>query len=142
MAEQINIFVENKPGRLMHVTRVLLARSINIRAMVIQDRDQFGIMKLLVNDPREALLALQEAGLACALKTVLAVEIDDRPGGLNRLAEVFNDNQVNIQDAYGFVVAPRKTAIWCVEVDAAEETRAVLEKNGFRVLSDAELYEL
>ena len=142
MAEQINIFVENKPGRLRNVTRVLCEHKINIRAMVIQDSKDFGIMKLLVNDPRQANLALTGAGFACALKTVLAIVIDDKPGGLMKLAEVFFDNGINVLDAYGFVVESKKEAIWCVEVTDPEKTKAAVEKNGFRILTDSELYDL
>jgi hypothetical protein len=142
MAQQVNVFVENKPGRIRTVTQLLADNAINIRAIVIQDRADFGVMKILVNDPHRALRVLAGQGLAAALKTVLAIQIDDKPGGLNKLLQVLFDNQINIIDAYGFVVESGSQAMWCVEVDNYDHARAVVEKQGFRIPDEAELYEL
>jgi len=142
MTKQVNVFAENKPGRLKKVTEILFHAGINIRAMEIQDRGEFGVMKLLVDDPEKANLALSDEGLATALKDVLAVVIEDKPGGLYKLAEVFEREQINMVDAYGFVVESASEAIWCVDVDDVDRTRRILETNGFRCLSETELYEL
>jgi len=141
MAEQVSVFVENKPGRLTKVTGALAAGNINIRALLIQDRGTFGVIKMLVSDPKKAHLALVEAGFACALREIIAVEVADRPGGLHQLCKAFLDNDINIIDAYGFVIEPRQKAIWCVEVENLEKTQNVVEDNGFKVLSECELYE-
>jgi len=142
MAEQINIFVENRPGRLKKVTGLLSEAGINIRAMVIQDRGDFGVMKLLVDDPYKAQRVLSKAGLATALRNVLAVVIEDRPGGLHKLAGVLDEHGVNVLDGYGFVIASRREAVWCIEVEETEETRRIIEAAGFRILEDSELYQM
>jgi len=142
MAEQINIFVENKPGRLKTITRVLAGQNINIRAIEIADRERFGIVKLLVDDPHKGQRVLAENNFACALKKVLAIAIDDRPGGLSRLTETLSDNEININDAYGFVIASKKEAVLCVEVVDYDRATQIIEKNGFRILTDSELYDL
>ncbi len=142
MAKQINIFVENKPGRLKAVTEILFKNKINIRAMTIQDRGDFGLMKLLVDKPNRAYLALADEGFACALKDILAILIEDKPGGLYKLAEVFLEKEINVVDAYGFVINSKKSAVWCVEVKEAEKIKKVVEEAGFQVLEDEELYEL
>lgn len=142
MAEQINIFVENKPGRLNMITQVLSEQKINMRAIVIADRENFGVVKVLVDNPHKAHLALTDKGLACALKKVLAIVIDDQPGGLFRLTQMLSDKGINIIDAYGFVIESKKEAVLCVEVKEYDSARSVVEKNGFRLLEDRELYDL
>lgn len=142
MAKQLNIFVENKPGRLMSITEILFKNKINMRAMTVQDRGDFGMMKLLVDQPDKAQAALKEQGFAAALKDALAIVIDDRPGGLFKLLQIFNDKKLNIQDAYGFVIESRKSAVLCVEVKDPKGVKEAVEKEGFQVLSDAQLYDL
>ena len=142
MAKQINVFLENRPGSLNKITAILHEAGINLRAMEIQDREDFGIMKLLVNDPDKALLALSDAGIAAAVKDILVIAIKDQPGGLNALAQIFEEEEINMLDAYGFVVESQKEAVWCVEVEEIEKTIRAVKAKGFRILTDDELYEL
>ncbi|NCC51471.1 MAG: ACT domain-containing protein [Spartobacteria bacterium] len=142
MAKQLNIFIENKPGRIESVTGTLYEANINVRAIEIQDRGDFGIMKLLVDDPQKAYLALSDLGLAVALRDVLAIIIEDKPGGLHKLAKLFTKANINMIDAYGFVIDSSREGIWCVEVEDYEATRSLVEENGFKILSEQELYEL
>ncbi len=141
MTKQINVFVENKPGRFKKITGILAENGINIRAIEIQDRGDYGIMKLLVNDPRLAHVVLTEAGLAAALRDVVAIAIEDKPGSLFHLAELINDRGINMLDAYGFVTQTQKEAIWCVEVEHPEDVVRLVKEAGYRVLSEDELYE-
>ena len=141
MAKQLNVFVENKPGRFKKITEILFKNQINIRAIEVQDRGEFGVMKLLVNDPRKANIALSEAGIATALQNVIAISIDDVPGALFKLADFFDTQHINMLDAYGFVMQSTKQAVWCAEVEETDQVIALLEKNGFNVLDDAELYD-
>ena len=113
MTEQINIFVDNKPGRLSSITQILSENNVNIRAIVINDREQFGIIKVLADDPKKAYHALSSNGFACALKKVLAVVVDDNPGGLHSLTHYLCDCGINIIDSYGFIDS-RKEAVLCI----------------------------
>lgn len=142
MAEQINIFVENKPGRLTKLTRILTDAQINLRAIVIADRETFGVIKILVDNPQKALDALKGNGYACAVKNILAVIIDDRAGGLLSLTEALNSNSVDIIDAYGFVIQSKKQAAFCVEVKDYDTAKKIVEESGFQVLSSSEVYDL
>jgi len=142
MTEQINIFVDNKPGRLCSITQVLSENNVNIRAIVVNDREQFGIIKILADNPRKAHHALSTSGFACALKKVLAVVVDDKPGGLYSLTQHLCDCGINIIDSYGFVIDSRKEAVLCIEVNEYEETRKNLESKGYRILESSELYDL
>jgi hypothetical protein len=142
VANQINVFAQNQPGRLERLTEVLLEEEINIRAITISGADDFGVIKLLVDDPHKAYEALQREGFSAFMKEVIAVIMDDRPGGLHRVCGVLGESGVNIEDAYGFVFQDRKTAILVVEVDKIPEAEEILHGKGLEFLSDAELYSL
>jgi hypothetical protein len=142
MANQVNIFAQNQPGRLERLTEVLLEEGINIRAITISGAEDYGVIKLLVDDPRKAFEALQREGFSAFLKEVIAVVMDDRPGGLHRICRVLGESGVNVEDAYGFVFQDRRTAILVVEVEKVSEAEEILSAKGLEFLSDAELYSL
>ncbi len=146
MAKQLTIFVENRPGRIKAVAETLCEAGLNVWAFTIQDRGQFGLMKVIVDKPKDAQLALEDTGHACALKDVLAVTAADQAGNLNKLAGIFLRHEVNIADAYGFVppVDAKKEGICFIELkDGFDcDIEGVLKKEGFTILSDEELYEL
>ena len=142
MAEQLSVFVDNRPGWLNAITGILRDCRINIRAMTIADHRDYGVAKLLVNDPHLAHRTLAEQGFATALKPVLAIAIADRPGGLHELLEILAEHSINVLDAHGFVVTPGQRAVWCMEVDSPIEATRLLAARGLHVLADSELYQL
>jgi len=144
MPRQLNIFIENRPGRLKSVTEILSQGNINIIAFTIQDRGDFGVMKLLVDKPDVAHLALADKGFACVLKDILVVSIQDKPGNLNKLASLLLKHNINIIDTHGFVIEPGNRGICCIESAGAENANItkILEKEGFGVLGDKEISEL
>jgi hypothetical protein len=144
MAKQLNIFIENRPGRLRAVTEKLAKCSVNVRAFAVQDRGDYGLVKLILDKPEEAQLALAEMGVACALKEILAISIPDRPGNMHRLTVALADQNINVIDAYAFVTEPNKLGICCLEIENLKTTNArhVVEAAGFKVLTDKELYDL
>jgi len=140
MAQEVNVFVDNRPGRLRSVAEVLSENNINVRTMTLQDRGEFGLMKLIVDKPGQANLALVDKGFASALKDILAISIDDKPGSFLKLADIFLKSKINILDAYGFVIQSNKEAVFCVEVKDVPAMKKILAKEGFKVLEE-ELYE-
>ena len=88
MAHQIAVFAENRPGRIERVTRILKDAQIDIRAITIATGDSFGVIKLLVRDPGKARRVLESEGLSVASREIVAVLMDDRPGGLHRILEL------------------------------------------------------
>jgi hypothetical protein len=134
---QLSIFAENKPGRLAAVTRVLAKEKINIRATTISTSDTFGVIHLIVDEPARAEEALTKAGMTVSLSKVLAVVIPDQPGGLDRLTQLLLTENVNINNAYGFVLEGHRKAVFVVSVDQIEKAETLLDKNGFQTL-DAE----
>lgn len=144
MAKQLTIFVENRPGRLKTITDKLLKSNIDIRAFTIQDRGDYGLLRLIVDKPNEAYLALADLGCACALKDILAISVPDQPGNFHRLTCGLAEHNVNVIDAYGFVLQPHRTGVCCMEIDQPQLMKAeeIVTKAGFTVLQDEELYNL
>jgi hypothetical protein len=144
MAKQLHVFVENKPGRLKAITDNLQKIGINIRAFAIQDRGDYGLMKLIVSNPEQAHLSLADMGCACALKDVLAISIPDQPGNLHRLLDALAAGDINIVDAHGFVLQPNQKGICILEIENLAQTNAeqVVRKAGFDILDDDALNNL
>jgi len=129
MINQISVFVENKPGRLAAVTEVLSKHNINIRAFTIADAGDFGIIRMVVDKTEEAYEALKQAGFTVRLTNVLAVEVEDKPGALHRIAKALGDAGVNIDYVYAFT-SEKHRALIIFRVDNRDKAMEVLEKLG------------
>lgn len=140
MVKEVAVFIENRPGRLKTIAAILSENKINIRTMTLHDRGQFGLMKLIVDKPEQAYLSLADKGFACALKEILAVMHDDKPGSFNRVVSSLSEHNVNILDAYGFVIEPGKKAVFCFEVKDTAQVHEMLKKENFN-LAGKELHE-
>lgn len=134
VAYQLSIFAENKPGRMAKVTSLMAAGKINIRAITISSSDAFGVINMLVDDPDRAHAVLTEAGLTVSLKPVVAVVVPDKPGGLDKLIQLLSREEINIENAYGFVLESWEKAVFVLEIDQIEKTIAVLEAGKFETL--------
>jgi hypothetical protein len=140
--EQISIFLENKPGGLEEVTRILKDAGINIRTLSLADTTDFGILRLIVNDVETASRVLKEKGLRVSRTTVVAVEVPDRPGGLHGILEVLTKNGINVEYLYAFVERSGENAVIIFRLDAPDKAIEVLKQNGLTVLPGAKLYGL
>jgi hypothetical protein len=142
MAHQIAVFAENKPGRIERVSRILGEAGVNIRAITVSTADTFGIIKLLVDDPERAYAALAAEGVSVFKREIVAIVMDDRPGGLHAVTQILSRAGINLEDAYGFVVQDRRRAVLVVEVEKIPEAVGLLRESGVRTLADAEIYTL
>ncbi|MEA3486990.1 MAG: ACT domain-containing protein [Thermodesulfobacteriota bacterium] len=134
VAYQLSVFAENKPGRLAKVTGILKKGKINIRAITISTSDVFGVINLIVDDPEGAYSILENEGLTVSMKEVVAVVIEDKPGGLDKLIQLLLNEDINIENAYGFVLESREKAVFVVDVDQMEKTQKVLKDAGLETL--------
>ncbi len=134
VAYQISVFAENKPGRLAKVTDILAREKINIRAISISSSDDFGVINVMVDEPKRAFTILEKEGLTVSLREVVAVLIEDKPGGLDRLIQLLYEEKINVENAYGFILESWKRAVFVVEVDQMERTQHILKENGFETL--------
>lgn len=144
MAKQLTVFMENRPGRVNSVCDILEEQGLNIWAFTIQDRGEFGLMKLIVDKPDKAQLALSDRGFACALKEVLAITAPDKPGNLDRLTSSLLKKNVNIKDMYGFVSPNDRQGLCFMEFENPDEVdiAELIGRFDFRILTNEELYEL
>jgi hypothetical protein len=140
--EQISIFLENKPGGLEEVTRILKDAGINIRTLSLADTSDFGVLRLIVNDVDRASQVLKEQGFRISRTLVVAVEVPDRPGGLHGILEVLSKNGINVEYLYAFVERSGEHAVIIFRFDAPDKAIDVLQKNGMTVLPGAKLYGL
>jgi hypothetical protein len=142
MPHQVSVFAENRPGKIERITGVLMRKNIDIRAITISDSGDYGIVKLLVDRPQEAVDALKEDGIAASLRDIVAIRVNDKQGGLHEVASILTKNDVNVEDAYGFIVERKKDAVFVFQVQDVRRTEKLLSEAGFTILSDGELYLL
>lgn len=142
MPHQVSVFAENKPGKISRITEVLSKNNINIRAITISDSGDYGIIKLLLDKPAEGNDCLKNEGIASTLKEIVAVMIDDSPGGLHKAASLLSSKNINVEDAYGFTIREKNQAIFVLQVADIHMTEKILKEAGFRIISDKELYYL
>ncbi|HOD14572.1 MAG TPA: ACT domain-containing protein [Spirochaetota bacterium] len=137
MAHQLLVPADNKPGMLAKVTSVLAREKINIRAITISSFGERGFFNIIVDEPKRAHRELEKAGLTVELKDVIAVLIDDRPGGLDRLVQLLASKSINVENAYGFVLESRVQAVFVIDVNNRELALQALKDNGYKTI-DAE----
>lgn len=140
--QQISIFVENKPGRLAAVTRLLAEAGVNIRALSLADTSDFGVLRLIVNNPELAYSVLKERDFVVSRTDVIAIEVPDQPGGLSQVLEVLGNDNVNIEYLYAFFGQSGHQAITIFRVENIDTAKVVLENHKIKVLSTKEVYAL
>ena len=134
MLEQISIFAENTKGAMQHITAVLAQKNINIIALVTNDSAEFGIVRMLVSDPGQAFAALKEAGYMVHTDTVIAVEIGDDPGSLDRLLQAVTDSNINVDYLYMSYDRTIAMPIAVLKVSGAFEVAECLKGRGYALL--------
>ncbi len=140
--KQISVFLENKSGRLAKVTQIMGNNQINIRALSIADTTDFGILRLIVNDPDKTAQILKEAGFTLSMTDVIAVEVPDEPGGLANALAILQEDGVNIEYLYAFLQKATNAALVVFRVEQLDEAIKVLQENGIRILAEKEVYAL
>lgn len=140
--EQISVFLENKAGRLAEVARILSEAGINIRALSLADTSDFGILRLIVNDNARAKESLRQQGFTVGKTDVVAVEVEDRPGGLYKILDILNRANVNVEYMYAFVQQSGSNAVIIFRFDNLDEAVKVLQANGVTVIDGDRLYAM
>jgi len=141
-AEQISIFLENKAGRLSEVTRIFEQGRINIRALSLADTSDFGILRLIVNDNEKAKRLLKENGFTVRITEVVAVEVQDKPGGLHQILTALSAAGVNVEYMYAFVRQSGQNAVLIFRFDNTAAAAEVLSREGVRVIDGQDLYAM
>lgn len=142
MVKQISVFLENKEGRLAEVTKTIADSGINIRAMSIADTTDFGILRLIVNDPQRASDVLIGAEYTISVKEVVAIGIDDKPGGLSKALTCLQKDGIVIEYMYAFLGKCEGKALVILKLSDNEKAVEILKANGITVITEQELYNL
>ena len=140
--KQLTIFVENKQGTLVNITDILAKNNVNMRALSIADTQDFGILRLIVNDNETATKALTEAGYLLKMTDVVGVKIGDQPGKLSKALEVLDDANINMEYLYAFMARTEKHAYVVLRVADNAAAEKVLEAAGFHMITDADVDKL
>lgn len=141
MAYHISVFLENNPGKLEKITTILSENNINLRAMSLASSGDFGVMKLLVDDPDKAFNVLKENKIAVTKRQIIGVVVDNVPGSFNKLLLTLASNKINIEDCYGFLLSNGTTAAIVLEIENYPDTAKLLCDKGFDVLSSEKIYK-
>jgi len=137
---QISIFVENKTGRLANITSILAKRNIDIRALCIADTTDFGVLRLIVSRPEEALKALKSEGLAASATEVLAIGIPDVPGGFAQAIKVLSDAGIGVEYAYAFITPDKGHAYVIIRVEDNAAAEKALSEGGVMLIDQAQIF--
>jgi hypothetical protein len=139
---QISIFLENKRGRLFQVCSLLGKNDINIRALTIAESEGFGVMRVVVDKPQDAMKMLKENGFVASLTDIIAVEVDDQPGGLANILRIFSENDINVEYMYGFVEKFSDKALMVFRVENPDRGTALLLENNIKIIREADIRNL
>lgn len=132
---QISVFLENVSGRLAEVARILAEQKINLRAITIADTADFGILRIVCDDPQSSLKILEGAGFTARVTEVLAVEVEDAPGGLSKVMDIFDKNEVNIEYLYASLEKNKNNAVVIFKVEDIEHGLKIIKENNITTLS-------
>jgi len=139
---QITVFVQNKQGALVSITEALAANQVNIRALSIAETEDFGILRLIVNDEKTAQKTLSDAGYLIKVTEVVGVKIGDAPGKLTGALAVLDKAGINLEYLYAFMARTEKHAYVVLRVEDNAATEAALEAAGYHLITDADICKL
>ena len=140
--KQITVFVQNKKGTVVSVTDILAKNNINLRALSIAETQDFGILRLIVNDEAAAEAALKENGFLIKTIDVVGVKISDEPGKLTSALDVLDKAGINVEYLYAFMARTEKHAYVVIRVEDNEVAESVLTNAGFKMITAQDIKKL
>jgi len=140
--KQLTVFVQNRQGALAAVTDTLAAHNINLRALSIAETEDFGILRLIVNDVDSAKQVLAEEGYLIKIVDVVGVKIGDAPGKLTAALGVLDKAGINMEYLYAFMARTEKHAYVVLRVEDNAAAESALETAGFHLITDADVSKL
>jgi hypothetical protein len=140
--KQLTVFVQNKKGTVAEVTEILAKNNINLRALSIAETEEFGILRIIVNDTKKAEDVLSSEGYLIKTISVIGVKIGDEPGRLTSVLKVLDGASINIEYMYAFMARTEKHAYVVLRVDENEEAEAILQNAGVKLIADSDIQKL
>ncbi|RKX81438.1 MAG: amino acid-binding protein [Spirochaetes bacterium] len=133
--KQISVFLENTTGRLAEVTKTIANAGINLRAISIADTADFGILRIIVDKPDEGMKVLKSTEFTAKLTDVIGIVLDDQPGGLNKVMEIFNRDGVNIEYLYSSLINEKGSVVIIFKVEDIDHGLKIVEKAGLEAIA-------
>ena len=140
--KQLTVFIQNKKGTVVSVTEIHARNYINLRALSIAETQDFGILRLIVNDECAAEKVLKENGYLIKVIDVVGVKIGDAPGKLTAALDVLDKANINVEYLYAFMARTEKHAYVVLRVEDNEEAESILTSAGFKMISEADINQL
>lgn len=140
--KQLTVFVQNQKGTVVSVTDILSKNNVNIRALSIAETQDFGILRLIVNDEETAEKVLSENGYLIKVIDVVGVKIGDAPGKLTEALGILDKANINVEYLYAFMLRTEKHAYVVLRVEDNEAAESVLSQAGFHMITDADVCKL
>jgi hypothetical protein len=139
---QISVFLENKKGRLKKVVDCLAKAKINIRALSLADTKDFGVLRLIVNDPDRCCSILKKNDFVVQETNVIAVEVEDKPGGLRKILALLDSGNINVEYMYATVECKKGHAVVIFKIDDQKKAINTLSKNRVALMTRSELKKI
>ena len=140
--KQLTVFVQNKKGTVVSLTEILSKNNINLRALSIAETQEFGILRLIVNNEKEAEKVLSESGYLMKVIDVVGVKIGDEPGKLTEALAVLDNAGINVEYLYAFMARTEKHAYVVLRVEDNDMAEEVLGGAGFKLITEADVQKL
>ena len=140
--KQLTVFVPNKQGTVVAITDILAAKNVNIRALSIAETEDFGILRLIVNDEETAEKTLSEEGYLIKVTDVVGVKIGDAPGKLSAALGVLDKAGINLEYLYAFMARTERHAYVVLRVENNGLAESALEAAGFHLITVADVNKL
>ena len=140
--KQLTVFVPNRKGTIVAVTDILAKNDINMRALSIAETEDFGILRLIVNDEKSAEKVLEEQGYLIKVVDVVGVKIGDEPGKLTSALDVLDKADINVEYLYAFMARTEKHAYVVLRVENNEDAETALTNAGFKLITEADINKL
>ncbi len=135
LVKQISVFMENRPGRLAEITKILSDNNIDMRAINIADTTDFGILRMIVDNFEKAEEVLRENNMTVSVTDVLTVSIEDTVGAFSKVIALLKEENISIEYIYSFIGEKSSKAIIVIKTNDVETSSQLLQKNGIKVLS-------
>jgi hypothetical protein len=139
--KQLSVFLENKPGSLTAPCRLLFQAGINILTLSLADTHQFGILRLILRDWEKARQVLEQGGCVVKVTDVVAIEVDDRPGGLAHILEQLEKGGVNVEYMYAFTLKKEDKGVLVFRFDNPDKAIIELKAKNINIVGGVELFE-
>ncbi|MCC7552866.1 MAG: acetolactate synthase [Methanobacteriaceae archaeon] len=140
--DQLSIFLQNKKGNLYNALNVLSEGKVNIRALSLADTSEFAILRIVVDDPIKGRKVLEENNFIVKITKIIAIELNDTPGGLSSILKILNENNIDLEYLYAFTHEKSEKAILLLHTDDIDNLIKILKKNNVVIVPSNEIYDL